>query len=318
MRSNIISIIVGLILTAAVLFLSAIPSETSKLLVTRMNYIAYDLILSSLSPGKVPKNNNVVIVDIDDKSLQEIGRWPWHRDVLAGLIKKLQNDGAVVIALDVIFPEYEDNIVEKILNSQKNNSSFDEQVKTNLLKVKPLFDYDNILSDTLSASDTVVGVFFEANKGHYAGHLTNEWLSISKDFSSNLLIPRMENYTSSNYKIVAGAKNLGSVTTIPDEDGVIRRTPLLFHYNNKIYPSLALEAVKLYYLVDKPRIVFAPAARFNAVLGIDLNTVYIPTDASGRMFVPFVGKGYTFPYFSAADVIKNRIKKGTFSDRGIV
>lgn len=52
-----------------------------------------------------PQNSNVVHVDIDDGSLEELGRWPWPRGLLAGIVTTLHECGAAALAVDIIMPE---------------------------------------------------------------------------------------------------------------------------------------------------------------------------------------------------------------------
>lgn len=57
-----------------------------------------------LAPAE-PPSQTVVHIDIDDRSLETLGRWPWSRDTLAGLIETLHQAGASMIVLDILFPE---------------------------------------------------------------------------------------------------------------------------------------------------------------------------------------------------------------------
>ena len=55
--------------------------------------------------GEKPTTGRVVIVDIDEQSLAEIGQWPWSRDILADLVTRIREAGANVIGIDMVFPE---------------------------------------------------------------------------------------------------------------------------------------------------------------------------------------------------------------------
>jgi len=69
----------------------------------RIELLALDLRFRYFSSA--PGNDDIVIVEIDDRSLQELGRWPWPREILAGVVEVLQECGARAVALDIILPE---------------------------------------------------------------------------------------------------------------------------------------------------------------------------------------------------------------------
>jgi len=58
-----------------------------------------------LMRGSIPVTQQVVIVDIDEKSLQKYGQWPWSRNIVASLIEQLRDDGAGIIGMDIVFAE---------------------------------------------------------------------------------------------------------------------------------------------------------------------------------------------------------------------
>src|SRR5215210_107278 len=87
------------LLLAMVLAHVAIPK-----LFDRFSLFAFDL-YQSTRPRQTPDEMPVLIVDIDEQSLKEIGQWPWPRTVLAQLVDKLNEAGAAVIAFDVLFTE---------------------------------------------------------------------------------------------------------------------------------------------------------------------------------------------------------------------
>lgn len=75
----------------------------------------YDWQVRHAHKPKLTPDNHVVVVDVDDRSLDVIGRWPWPRNVLGELIDALVAKGAKVIAMDFTFPEKEQNVVEELI-----------------------------------------------------------------------------------------------------------------------------------------------------------------------------------------------------------
>src|SRR5688572_10068256 len=111
-----IPIILSIFLLIVAAWLQTTHIDTIKQLILRLNNIAYDMQLrATLFTHHMKPKSPVVIVDIDDHSLKNEGRWPWPREKLATLVKRLQEEGVVVIAMDIMFSEKENNVAETIL-----------------------------------------------------------------------------------------------------------------------------------------------------------------------------------------------------------
>lgn len=67
-----------------------------------LDNLIYDRLLGWTA---VPQDSRLLLVEIDDRSLAAIGRWPWPRGVHADLIERLQQAGAELVLFDVIFTE---------------------------------------------------------------------------------------------------------------------------------------------------------------------------------------------------------------------
>ena len=80
----------------------------------KLEYFLYDARMLVTMPGGV--DDRIVIVDIDEKSLAEVGRWPWSRDRVAHLVDELFNHyHAALVAFDVFFPEPDESSGLRIL-----------------------------------------------------------------------------------------------------------------------------------------------------------------------------------------------------------
>ena len=97
----------------------------------------------------------------------------------------------------------------------------------------------------------------------------------------------------------------GFFNNIPDESGIIRSVPLIISYNDVIYPSLALETLRIALNTNKIYINYDD----NGVENLQLDDYFIPTDRHGRILVNFRGKEKTFKYISALDIYNNNFKK---------
>lgn len=274
---------------------------------SRLDFFIYDLRLNSFINETKKLEPTVVFVDIDKKSLEKYGRWPWSRDKLISLVQNLQNKGVVVIAFDVIFSEPEENIFDAVF---KDIPSYFKQLKPSELEnLQQQFNIDYKFSQTLKNGEFILPVIFEFQKQSNIGKLPQPYLNPSSDILKYLQIPEAQNFTANIDILQKNVPSIGFISVIPDSDGLIRRVPLLISYDNKIYASLALQAVTNYLLVNNPELIIKKAGAKSFLEGINLAGTIIPVDNQARMFIPFQGPPRTIQTFSAADILDNLIGK---------
>jgi len=300
-KEKIIRLSLGLFLVFGVSSLLFIKVGPFANLVSEMENMGYDIQVRQMHK---PLNQNglIAIVDIDDNSLKAEGRWPWPRDKFAKLIANLYKNGATVVAFDITFPDREENIAEEVL------SQIPSQIATQLENVKAKFDYDALLAQSLGLGETVLGMVFK-DQEETVGSLPAPILTLSPDQTNQLAIPNEKGYLANLEILQKAAKTEGFINATPDSDGVLRFTPLLFRHGSDVYGSLGLQAVSRYLLIGKVDLVTAQYDDSSVLEGIKLDQQFIPTDATGRMLIPFRGPGYTFPYISAVDVLNEKAPK---------
>ncbi len=304
----------GFCLVVFSLFIALSPFEPLHSWLTALENVAYDREVrrtSSLHPlsDKTP----IAIVDIDDASIKEIGRWPWSRDKMAELVTKLYQQGATCIAFDVIFPYKQENIAEQILASLNKNGAKQELVEA-IEKEKPSFDQDEKFAKSLSLVDTVLGMVFTQDLPP-VGDLPPPFFVLTGKELKELNLPSEISYLTNIPLLQESAKNNGFINATPDSDGVIRKTPIVLRYQEKIFPSLALSAVSTYLLSTKKELKIVKSGRQLQLEGVVLDETLIPTDHLGKMLIPFRGGSYTFPYISAADVLKDKVGQGKIENK---
>lgn len=315
MRKKLIPLLLGTFVTLMVSvftwnsvygYFSALP---------RLNNILYDVTFKAFHNRNKPEN--VVIVDVDDKSLTFEGKWPWSRDKVADMVRVLQESGAAVIAFDVLFPEKDFNAAQMLLNYLSQQPKSNVEVANYLSAQLSIFDYDLRLAEVLSKSDVVLGIFFNDKLYQDIGVLGKPFLGA--DHLSNLIVPKMTHYTGSIAPLIEAARyTAGFVTTIPDEDGILRRSPMFIEYNHALYPALALEAARLYFLIDKVSLDTRQLGKSRVLLGINLGDIYIPTDSAGKLLIQYLGPSFTFPYVSATDVLHKKFPAQVFSGKVVI
>jgi adenylate cyclase len=305
---------IGIATTAIFLFLTWEPNFKYFDILTRVNHIFYDANLKIFH--KKNKATDIVIVDIDEKSLQNEGRWPWPRNKIAAMTQNLQNSNAAVIAFDILFPEQEPDIADTLLKHAKQSSGVTPQVIDYLSQQLPYFDNDKIFASVLTKSDAVLGVFFGKDLYRSTGKLGKPILSLAQPAE---LITLHESKFIANTPVLADAvRYTGFTTTIPDVDGYLRRSPLLIEHNQKFYPSLALATAKAYLLTEKFSLDLRALGKNKIFLGVNLGNIYIPTDLAGNVLVTYGGSAFSFPYVSADDVLHNKFTPQTFAGKIIL
>lgn len=284
----------------------------------RLEYLAYDLRLNLFVDKTLAKDNRIVIVDIDEKSLRNEGRWPWSRDKIAKLVNKISSAGATVIGFDVIFSEEERNSASDVLS--KLNFNKNKQVKTILENNLGIFDNDTSLSNMFKNKDIVLGYITHSEENILPSGTLPIPIAVKNSAAmSDSLLFSMNSYTGNIAKLQNSAKYGGFFTLNTDIDGVIRRFPLLMRYKEQVYPSLPLQVYLLYNLIDEVKIYTENIAGEINISGVEVlpNTV-IRTDGEGQVIIPYRGKAGSFPYVSSTDILKDKIDKKILQNKIIL
>lgn len=244
--------------------------------------------------GEIPQHDNVVIVDIDEKSLKQIGQWPWSRDDISKMLENLTNAGVGIIGFDIVFAEEDRTSPHKILNKyniQKEDiPNYDEQFAYTVANTPTILGYQFQLNDVEfleTRTPDIPAIFIEKNR-----NLEQDYVINAKGTILNIPLIQENSYSS------------GFFNNVPDDSGIIRSVPLVIRYNEQIYPSLALELLRAALGVKKV------VVNYNnlGVQEVSLGDITIPTDRYGRVIVNYRGKERTFKYLSASDIIQNKFK----------
>jgi CHASE2 domain-containing sensor protein len=267
-----------------------------------LHYRFYDLLLSA---NKGESSSLPVIVDIDEKSLKRYGQWPWPRYRIATLLDKLRNLGALSIGLDMLLAEED----RASIHSIKKEVSRDLGVELDLGKVPhSLRDNDQRLAKALSGGSVVLGYQFLFDEGSDSENCLLHPLHVNKlghdkaEKDSRLFIHARG--VSCNLRMFSQASaGSGFFNISPDADGILRRVPLIMEHKDELYPSLALGTLMKALGVKD---ILVKTGR-NGVDSLYLNETAIPLTSNGGLLIRFRGKGRTFDYVSAGDVLSGRI-----------
>lgn len=242
-----------------------------------------------------PKSDSVIIIDIDEKSLQQLGQWPWPRDILSKILKNLNDKNIAIVGLDIVFAE-------------EDRSSPHNIFKKFNIKKDVIPNYDLEFAQTIANTPTILGYQFEFSNSDYinkkAPSIQTIFIEKNKQMGKSYLLEAKGSIL--NIPILQDTSySSGFFNNIPDDSGIIRSVPLIISYNDQIYPSLALETLRIALGVKKIFINYNE----NGVNNIKLDELIIPTDRYGRLLINFRGKEKTFKYLSAVDIYNNNFKQ---------
>jgi len=241
--------------------------------------------------------DNVVIVDIDDKSLTQVGQWPWSRNIMAKLIKSINSFSPSSIGFGIIFSEPDRTSPSNLI--QNSN--------------KHLENYDETLATTIEDSDIpiILGYSFLDTPNEEENHETPYVPAV---FKNNIKNKDLNFYEASsallNIPIIQdSAYSSGFLNSISDENGRIVYMPLLMRYKNQYFPSLALELIRTIYSAREVNI--NHTAKGDT---ISFSNVKIPIDDTGSMFVNYINPKEKFKHISAVDVLDKNFNNFLIND----
>lgn len=209
------------------LFLIKIQDSNFVKKVENISYDAYQSFFIEKSTFE-----DVVIIDIDEKSIGEIGQFPWRRDIFADLIQKLNQYGVSVITFDVFFSEEDKQNPKKILEEFNINND-------------TVIDSDEKLLESIQLSNVVLPVLGDIsmyNKNNSSKPKTNI-ISKGKDVSNYTY--SFKNKITSLEKFNNAAKGVGTISYLDSPDAVLRSVPIFLKIADDIWPALSLETLRV-------------------------------------------------------------------------
>lgn len=306
------AIFLGFMIIGISVWIVSTSNNSVRHFITAIDNLMYDEHLHLIMRSKKPasKNSQIGIVDIDDRSIIEQGSWPWPRVKFAQLLTNLRESGVSVIAFSFVFAAESDTTASNYLKKiQQQNAKPSTELVNVLNHIIYLHEGDEIFANTLKMKDDVVlSLIFDQSSRYSKAAMPKPIYEIKdNELRNQLLIPVFNGYTSNYPQLQNIAKYSGFVTGVVDEDGIIRHAPLLIIYNHGIYPSLALEAVRVFLHGPTINIHFSKVGDHQVVRKIVMGNKEIFTDASGIISISYQGGKNYIPYYSATDILNKRI-----------
>ncbi len=315
MKQHIVRIAIGL--AVLLLFVGHAAKFYQISLVSQLDSIIYDTRLRLTMPDSV--DTRIVILDIDEKSLAEIGRWPWGRDRVSELIKKLFDKyGLVMVGFDVVFAEPDSSSGLPVLDSlAKKEFKDNAQFQSILGQLRPMLDHDAMFAQTMKGRPVVLGYYFNsADDARESGGIPAPVIPAGAFAGKNIAFTSWKGFGGNLREFQKNAASAGHFNPLVDFDGVSRRVPMLAEYKGAYYESLSLSMIRTLLSLGSgnfPDVVPGyPADRVisNGYAGLEwleVGPLKIPVDENVSALIPYRGKQGSFQYFSLADVISDRL-----------
>ena len=165
----------------------------------------------TLVTSKPAETIGVSVVNIDEKALEKYGQFPFSRDIYASIIRELYRRNAGLVVFNILTPD---------VDRMGQDISYVNALKQ-FPTVLPSIGSTSTRNQPRAPGSVVIGPYGLDTFVTYPGLIAN--------------IPQVEN----------NAAGVGVVNTLPEVDGVVRRMPLVVAYNGKLYPSLAMETLRV-------------------------------------------------------------------------
>ena len=223
---------IGAIVLSLIIHLFFYGTETLK----KIDYLFYDCSTTFFSDRQDKESGSyTVIVDIDEKSLQTLGQWPWARVLDAQLINSIKKMNPSALGINILFPE-QDRVSP--LSIQQFYAHFFD-VDVNLSSIPPpLRDNDKLFAQSIKTSHAILSTYF-GNEDYSAKHCEK------LNYKNNIFSDINTSYTASsllcNHSVLQKeVEDFGFINARIDNDGIFRRIPLFMRYHDKVFPSFAL------------------------------------------------------------------------------
>ena len=261
------------------------------------------------------RDERIVILDIDERSLGEIGRWPWSRRIMAELTDKLfERYGVALVGFDVVWAEQDTSsgieVLDALARSElKGNADFQKRYS----RLRPTLDFEARFASSLKGRPVVLGYYFNSEeRAVRANALPPPVLPRGTFAGVNVLFPQWAGYTGNLPVYLKSAAGAGHFNPAPDFDGISRRVPLLAEFDGEYYEALSLAMVRALLAqgtgeLPQVRPGF-PEDRPDALEWLDVGGVKIPVDEGASALIPYRGKKGSFRYVPLADILRDRVE----------
>ena len=201
-----------------------------------ISYISFDLYQKVFPLEK--RETDVIIIDIDEKSLGKFGQFPWSRSVFAKIIENIKVSEPKAIGFDIFFSEKDKQSPDEIIKAYN-------LIPTDVSELQNIKGHDEIFREQLENSKSVIAVLGSSVPSHGTHDRSAKARFLSKGGDPKNFTYAYPYSIGSLEKLEKSAKGLGSISFLDQTDGIIRSLPLLVRFENKLYPTMGLEMIRV-------------------------------------------------------------------------
>jgi len=252
------------------------------------------------------KDTDVVIIDIDEDSLGKFGQFPWSRSVFAKILDQINISNPKAIGFDIFFTEKDKQSPEEIIKSYN-------LIPSDVVDLQKLKGHDEIFAEKLKESKSIIAVLGSNVPSHsnYDRKAKAKFLSKGGD-------PKKFTYSypysiGSLEKLEENVKGLGSISFLDQTDGIIRSLPLLVRFNEKLYPTMGLEMVRV---GSKQKNIYIELNEVG-ITRISARPHKIRSDPNGIIWIKYK-KSIKEQFISASKVYEGEFKKDFFENKYVL
>ena len=272
--------------------------------VKSISYLSFDLYQKIFTLNK--NDSDVIIIDIDEKSLGKFGQFPWSRSVFASILEKVNKDQPKAVGFDIFFTEKDKQSPDEIIKSYN-------LIPTDVTELQKLKGHDEIFGERLKKTKSVTAVLGSPVPSHsnYDRKAKARFLSKGGDpkeftYSYTYSIGSLE-------QLENNVKGLGSISFLDQTDGIIRSLPLIVKFNNEIYPTMGLEMVRV---GNNQKNIYIEMSDIG-VNRISARPYKISSDPNGIIWIRYKNP-IKSQYISASSVFEGKFPDNFFKDKYVL
>ncbi len=268
-----------------------------------VSYLSFDLYQKVFVKKK---DSDVVIIDIDEKSLGKFGQFPWNRTVFAKILDQLNTSDPKAIGFDIFFTEKDKQSPEEIIKSYG-------LIPSDVAELQNLKSPDDLFAEKLKESKSIIAVLGSNVPSHtnYDRKAKARFLSKGGDpFEFTYSYP----FSIGSLEVLENnVKGLGSISFLDQLDGIIRSLPLIVQLNKKLYPTIGLEMVRV---GEKQKNIYVELNEVG-INRISARPHKIESDPNGIIWIKYK-KSQKKQYISASDVYEGNFDKSFFQNKYVL
>ena len=272
--------------------------------VKSISYLSFDLYQKIFTLNK--NDSDVIIIDIDEKSLGKFGQFPWSRSVFASILEKVNKDQPKAVGFDIFFTEKDKQSPDEIIKSYN-------LIPTDVTELQKIKGHDEIFGEQLKKTKSVTAVLGSPvpSYSNYDRKAKARFLSKGGDpkeftYSYSYSIGSLE-------QLENNVKGLGSIYFLDQTDGIIRSLPLIVKFNNEVYPTMGLEMVRV---GNNQKNIYIEMSDIG-VNRISARPYKISSDPNGIIWIRYKNP-IKSQYISASSVFDGKFPDNFFKDKYVL